>query len=129
MRVLLRDLPVWMMEFIEPAIAAEPRLELVRAPKDVSMREAVAAARPDVLVTGGGDPLEPLRGFNPLLFEFPSLRIFSLGGSGSESVEVTMVPTQTSLGDISLHVLIRMIAQGSEAVVVEPEPTRSVQGE
>ncbi|MGQ0643060.1 MAG: hypothetical protein ACT4P6_20125 [Gemmatimonadaceae bacterium] len=127
MRVLLRDLPTWMMEIIEPAIAAESRLELVRAPADVSsVREAVDFARPDVLVTGGGAPDKPNRGFAPLLVEFPTLRVFSIGGSGRESVEVMMVPMQTALDDISLEALVHLIARGSEGTVPQPQPTRHV---
>jgi hypothetical protein len=129
MRVLLRDLPVWMTDIIEPAIVAESRLELVTVPSEVgSLRDVVAFTQPDVLVTGSGDPHDPYRGFAALLYEFPSLRVFSIGGTGggAENVEVMMVPTQIALGDISLDGLVHMIAGGTDAAVVPLQPTRHV---
>jgi hypothetical protein len=123
-----------MTDIIEPAIVAESRLELVSAPADVgSVRDAVVFAQPEVLVTGSGDEHEPHRGFAALLYEFPALRVFSIGGSGggggAESVEVMMVPTHVALGDISLQGLVRMIARGSDAAVAQPQPTRHVPGD
>jgi hypothetical protein len=128
MRVLLWELPVWMTEIIEPAIAAESRLRMVQAPARMpSVRDAVAYTQPDVLVTGSGDRGEPCRGFATLLFEFPALRVFSIGGGGLDSVQVTMMPTEDSLGDISLEALVRTIVQGTEVgAIAHPQPTRHV---
>lgn len=111
MQVLLWGLPLWMRDVVEQAIGTEPSLWLVPAPVDArDLRDALERTQPDVVVTDCGDRDASCRGFLTLLFEFPRLRVYSIGGGNVDTVHVTLLPIEESLGDVSLDVLIRMIA-------------------
>jgi hypothetical protein len=128
MRVLLWDLPIWMRDILEHAMSANAGLTLVEAlPGARALRDAVAQERPDVVITGTRDADEPFGGFEPLLYEFPTLRIFAIGDGGRDTVQVTLIPREEALGDVMLDALMHMIA--GTARHEDVQPTRMVSGE
>jgi len=129
MRVLLRDLPAWMSDILEHAVRSTIGLTLVQpVPGARTVRDAVAQERPDVLVTGSRDPNVPFGGFVPLLYDFPKLRIFAIGSGGRDTLRVTLIPAEESLGEVMLDSLMQMILAGS-APYEDVQPSRTVASE
>jgi hypothetical protein len=119
---------MWMSNILEHAVSSTTGLSLVyAAPSARFLRDAVAQERPDVVVTTPRDLDASFGGFVPLLYEFPTLRIFALGASGREAVRVTLIPSEESLGEVMLESLMQMIAGSTEHY--EVQPTRLVPGE
>jgi hypothetical protein len=108
-------------DILADAIARDSRLELVtRTTSQTDLRDVLRGTMPDVLVTRGGARKEPHRGFDWVLFEHPWMRVVSIGGSGLETVQVTLMPTEEALGDISLETLMALIAEEGPAPRVHP---------
>jgi hypothetical protein len=121
MRVLLWDLPMWMRDILEHAVTSTSGLMLVEPiPGARLLRDAVAQERPDVVITGSRDVDQPFGGFLPLLYEFPLLRVFAIGAGGRDTVRVTLMPSEESLGDVVLDSLMQMIARTARHEDVQP---------
>jgi hypothetical protein len=117
-----------MRDILDHAVKSTTELTLITPPPGTrSLRDAVAQERPDVLVTGRRDVDLPFGGFIPLLYEFPTLRIFAIAGGGRDAVQVTLIPSEESLGDVRLDSLMQMISGSSRHDYVQP--TRMVSGE
>lgn len=128
MRVLLWDLPGWMRDVITRDLYEESRLERVDAPHGVtSLREAVRLLHPDVVVTGPRDARLPGGGFLPVLREWPPLRVIAIGAGRQDTIQVTLIPAEESLGNVSLSSLMGLIAGDNLAVTMQP--TRDARSE
>jgi hypothetical protein len=128
MRVLLWDLPMWMRDILEHAVTSTDGLTVVEPiPGARALRDAVAQERPDVVITGTREVDQPFGGFVPILYEFPLLRVFAIGGGGRETVQVTLIPSEEPLGDVMLDALMQLIARSARHEDVQP--TRMVSGE
>ncbi|HYN82245.1 MAG TPA: hypothetical protein VES88_12135 [Gemmatimonadaceae bacterium] len=119
---------MWMRDILEHAVLSTDGLTLVEAiPGARALRGAVAQERPDVVITGMRDLEQPFGGFSPMLYEFPTLRIFAIDAAGRDTVQVTLIPSEESLGDVMLDSLMQLIADSARNEDVQP--TRMVSGE
>jgi hypothetical protein len=117
-----------MREIVEQAAARSQRLKLVWPANDTwDLHRALEETSVDVVVTGPGDRDRPVRGFGPLLRDFPLLRVVSIGGGGSDSIQVMLVPNEEALGDITLDDLVAAIA--GDDIPIEIDRRRAAPGD
>jgi hypothetical protein len=104
-RVALLEMRQRLRDILTDAVAREPDLHLV-------VRDATLAAlndvRPDVLVCGADDPLDPTRP-KALLALFPRARILVVAHSGRHAAIFELRPTRLVLREVSMDGVVDAI--------------------
>jgi NAD kinase len=115
-RVVLVDLTGLTREIVEGILAGAPDIEVIG---HVSMHDFATSGDPDradvAIVAGDGGVLT--RRAHELLKVRPLLRILAICRGGREGSLFELRPHQTSLGELSSHVLLDAVRTGAVAWV------------
>jgi chemotaxis response regulator CheB len=107
MRVLLRELPLMLRDMLAQTLANEPGVEIISEP--LPALTPPSAAPPDVVIVGTLDP--DVNGATALLHRWPLSRVLMISATGQRGSLVELQPRRTSLGEMSLADLVRVVTR------------------
>lgn len=108
MRVLLRELPLMLRDMLAQTLAKEPGVEIISEPP-LPLTPPPSAAPPDVVIVGTDDP--DVNGATALLRRWPLSRVLLISATGERGHLVELQPRRTSLGEMSLADLLRVVTR------------------
>lgn len=104
-RVALLEMRPRLRDILTDALAREPDMDVVA---NEAPPEALSRIRPDVLVCGADDPLDPVRP-KTLLALFPRSRVLIVAHSGRHAALFELRPTCLVLREVSMDAVVDAI--------------------